>query len=339
MNIYVFWFFILIFPFQGSAQISLSVEERFHLGEKIINERQTFSEEYEKKVKDYKRGLDAKYKTDFLLIHDLFDILNVYYGLEYESQIPAFLKYLNKYGFYNTRDRVNSDYNKFRNNFGAELLTIRDKGEPTIIVYTIKKEKDIANLYIHHFKSILRGVNSFYPAYLEENGKFVENRIKNDKGMWYFGSGALLYSIKINDSNIKIRAIDNIDYPMSTFCEKLSKSIYKVTSYSSDLAFNFKEGEVLNINATGRVDLGEFAGSSSPAGINGFTMYNYVNRFKHGSLIGKIGHGSWFYIGNSKRIVVPTDGKLTLKINDRDVTNNEGYYIVTLDLEKNKYKN
>jgi hypothetical protein len=95
---------------------------------------------------------------------------------------------------------------------------------------------------------------------------------------------------------------------------------------------------LISFKANGIIEIGFFAGSSGPNGKDGYSSYNKVAGFKHGSLLGKIGNGEWFLIGESSEIVADRDGLLSVMVNDNDPENNEGSYTLEYSiLKSNNY--
>jgi hypothetical protein len=101
-----------------------------------------------------------------------------------------------------------------------------------------------------------------------------------------------------------------------------------VSSYSNYTRVFLKKGNTLTLKASGSISLGPFAGTTGPEGIDGHSLYNFVQGFKQGSLLGKIGDGPWFLVGNGQTIACEESGNLQLVVNDNDPSNNSGYFLV-----------
>lgn len=95
-----------------------------------------------------------------------------------------------------------------------------------------------------------------------------------------------------------------------------------------------KKGEKVELEASGYVTLGFFAGGSSPEGIDGYQLYNLVGSVKHGCLVAKVGEtGNWIYIGKGTTLTADVDGYLKLFVNDKDPGNNTGKFTVKYQLK------
>jgi hypothetical protein len=92
-------------------------------------------------------------------------------------------------------------------------------------------------------------------------------------------------------------------------------------------------GETLTFNTTGQVQLsGDANDVASAAGSNsGRYLTNApLPRALAGALIGRIGNGQPFGIGNQTSIQAPAAGQLFLGVNDRDVQDNQGEFRVEI---------
>lgn len=118
----------------------------------------------------------------------------------------------------------------------------------------------------------------------------------------------------------------------------LAKSIgtnkLEINSMTNATTINVKKGDKLYLKATGQITFGAWAGSGNPNGIDGYTSYNRVSGFRHGSLLAKIGDGEYFSIGTYKVIVAQSSGKLQLLVNDGDPSNNSGSFTVQYSINK-----
>ena len=94
-----------------------------------------------------------------------------------------------------------------------------------------------------------------------------------------------------------------------------------------------RRGETLTLNTTGEVrlstngeDIAPPAGSTSGRMAAGAPMPNTLA----GALIGRIGNGAPFGIGNQTTIVAPASGPLYLGVNDGDLNDNTGEFRVEI---------
>lgn len=213
---------------------------------------------------------------------------------------------VNSYGYFS--DELQGTY---KDNFGNELSfgTIEDKLN---IFYKIKLnpqaiikvEKDL------HDDSyfVLNGNDGKTKYYSSFNGRFQIISFR-EPNYWKF--------------SVSEKSKSDVNF---TRIEK--PNIIKVSSYSNYTTITLKKGDIITLKASGEITLGPFAGTTSPEGIEGYTIYNYVPGFKQGSLLGKIGDGEWFLVGNGQTITCQESGKLQLVVNDNDPSNNSGYFNV-----------
>lgn len=133
---------------------------------------------------------------------------------------------------------------------------------------------------------------------------------------------------KINESNNSNSSIKKIN------AKKLSLNKYEIDSYTNTTDIIIKKGNKISITASGNVTYGVWAGSGGPEGIDGYTSYNRIEGFRHGSLLFRIGDGAWDAVGKSKFLIAKNNGVLQFIVNDDDPSNNGGSYIVNLKLTK-----
>ena len=90
-----------------------------------------------------------------------------------------------------------------------------------------------------------------------------------------------------------------------------------------------RRGEQLTVNASGQIRIGG-AGSpaASVAGAGETNAGNPLPSAATGALIGRVGNGRPFLIGNQSRIAAPAAGQLFLGINDSYLQDNEGEFQV-----------
>jgi hypothetical protein len=97
--------------------------------------------------------------------------------------------------------------------------------------------------------------------------------------------------------------------------------------------FNVRRGETIRLNATGEVNWsGQEADRAAPGGaISGRKAGNPpVGGALGGALVGRIGNGQPFIIGNRPAVRMPASGELFLGINDDVVADNTGDFMVTV---------
>ncbi len=94
-----------------------------------------------------------------------------------------------------------------------------------------------------------------------------------------------------------------------------------------------RKGQTLTFNTTGEVQLS--ADGNDKASAAGSTSGRYAQRSAMpralaGALIGRIGNGQPFGIGNQTSIVAPASGQLFLGVNDDSFNDNQGSFQVTV---------
>jgi hypothetical protein len=218
---------------------------------------------------------------------------------------------VNSYGYYS--DELQGTY---KDNFGNELSfgTIYDKLHifykikltPAAII-KIKKDLDDDSYFVADEKD---GKTKIYSSF---NGRFLIIFLK-EASYW-----------KLSVSEESKSDIN--------FAQLKKPNIINVSSYSNHTRVFLKKGNILTLKASGEITLGPFAGTTGPEGIEGFALYNYVQGFKQGSLLGKIGDGDWFQVGNGQTITCQESGDLQLVVNDNDPANNTGYFYVEYSIK------
>ncbi|NHE56657.1 hypothetical protein [Cyclobacterium plantarum] len=156
-----------------------------------------------------------------------------------------------------------------------------------------------------------------------------------EAGDLYVDSGKTVYEYEIDkDGELVIEVRKNTDAIWPIMAERISTNTIKVDSFSNFTDISVREGQLVEIEASGSIKLGVFSVDCYPEGINGFRYNNVDQRFNHGCLIGKIGNdGEWFYIGRNKTFTAPASGVLHLRINDDVEIDNSGYFTVSYSVE------
>ena len=213
---------------------------------------------------------------------------------------------VNGYGYFS--DELQGTY---KDNFGNELSfgTIDDKLNifykiklsPAVII-KIKKDLDDDSYFV------LNGNDEKTKYYSSFNGRFQIISFK-EANYWKF--------------SVSEKSKSDIN-----FARTEKPNTIDVSSYSNHTRVFLKKGNIVTLKASGEITLGPFAGTTGPEGIEGYTLYNFVQGFKQGSLLGKIGDGEWFLVGNGQTITCQESGDLQLVVNDNDPSNNSGYFYV-----------
>ncbi|WP_117881070.1 hypothetical protein [Aureibaculum luteum] len=145
----------------------------------------------------------------------------------------------------------------------------------------------------------------------------------------YILSGGTQYSLKVDaKGTLILEAMENRELAFPMLADKLQVDTWSVSSLKTVTDVAVKKGQEVTITASGKVKVGDFMGSVSPAGISGYGAFSIDKRYNHGALMARIGSGSWTYIGTRKTFTANKSGILYFKINDKFPDNNEGEFKV-----------
>jgi hypothetical protein len=100
-----------------------------------------------------------------------------------------------------------------------------------------------------------------------------------------------------------------------------------------DTGLNVRDGQVVNFSSSGEILLSSNPDDKAvpPGSLLGRTEFRAPMRATlAGALIGRIGNGRAFGIGDQTSLSMPASGRLALGINDSNVRDNSGHYMVTL---------
>lgn len=313
--------------------IKKRIEKRKELFLRRELQRKTLIEETKNTVLKNRSQLKLKYESNFPTLDQLFEIKNLgsLIGKQsYKTDQTKLINYLSRIGYALKHEKLFSDHNTFINHKGYRIETWRlekDDGDMAILSSFIVEDvpTDILHTYIQDITS--QGRKRFSSQITPwEIGEEIK-----EKSDFYVKSGTTLYRYKYKEGKLEVSAWDNLDASSDVVAEKIDENKYKITPWTNLTNIKLEVGEQVQINASGSITLGAFAGSSYPVGISGFRAYNVLNSCNHGSLIGKIGKGDWFYIGSSKTITAKTKGYLRLRINDDREVDNSGYFTVNIN--------
>ena len=99
----------------------------------------------------------------------------------------------------------------------------------------------------------------------------------------------------------------------------------------------FKKGDIITIEASGQMKVGNFVGSSGPDGKEvgwNLEMYNVVPQFNHAALMYKVsGDKEWRLAGKRRRFIASRDGCIEFDINDNTQGDNSGKYDVEVSIQ------
>jgi hypothetical protein len=311
---------------------------------RIATEQQRIKNRRVQAVKNKRRELNLKYGTYFPTLDDLFEVLSLVPLIKNPVRVEdkrRFIAKVQTFGFELANDNGNlyADINTFKNNRNYELKTLKFNANNNRGLAIAAKcifpnaPRDIIELYAMELNSEYRERTNPYFNKKEGNVSLLKESSQ------YIKSGGTIYYYEIDDGTLEVSALGNFDASGVVSTERLNHNTLKVNSYSNITDIRLNEGDVITFSAWGSVTLGFMAGSASPAGVNGFELYSISSRHKHGSLIGRIDKGNWFYIGNARTIVAPASGRLELKINDSDRSNNDGFFYVAYSIETQKKRN
>ena len=303
---------------------------RFNEARRIIREREAENDRKAKEVAQIRESLNKKYDTYFPTLDDLEDVLFLLLPITdtyYVSDEEALVRQINNLGYSKSEDGL-GHYNSFYNNRGFSLKTIRSKDN----------EKSFASVFLSfpNYKNELFDLykSELLSEYRLSKGSVNPNELQPGAGYSRIKSGSTLFYYRIKGSTLEVEAVYNYNGDFRIINERLNSYALKVDSYSDFTDIKVSKGDIIKFEAEGNVSLWDGAGNSSPDGIIGYGSSSITSRFKHGCLMGKIDEGEWFYIGTSNTITVADPGRLVLRINDRDASNNSGYYIVTSKIDK-----
>lgn len=226
-----------------------------------------------------------------------------------------------------------------------DIYAVRDYVQN--VGYTALKVDDFYTFddkYGNHFiTSPMKSGKSKYVAFIVKNPteKLIKTYMnvldnKYNKAKKFYFKDGLYVIIADHDEEkskftITVAYNNRMEYPVPVV--NLGNKKYQISSFSTLTPIKFKKGETITLKASGKINVGVFAGSSGPNGIKGFEIYNALKGFPHGSLLGRIGaKGKWFLIGNKKTVTSKTDGYLDVRVNDLDPSNNSGYFYLTYSI-------
>ena len=101
----------------------------------------------------------------------------------------------------------------------------------------------------------------------------------------------------------------------------------------TDTGVTVNVGDHVVFNASGQIAFGKSPGQTSdPGGNNAERRANYPDpTVPVGALLGKIGNGAPFAIGmQTQPLPMPASGRLMLGVNDNELSDNSGFYTVTI---------
>ncbi len=224
---------------------------------------------------------------------------------------------------------MNVTYNIMSDSHYNELKNSLNK-----LGYRFYRTQDMAKIYEKPFYNVL-----FFPydpetkyytiSILKTRSSFTNSELekiseKSDN----------IYSHEKDSNNSTIFVSKELSY-----AKKINSNKLEINSETNSTTLNLRKGDEITFSSSGQIRLGAFAGYGTPNGIDGFTGYNRIEGFRHGSLLGRIGNGNWFFIGESKSIIADREGQLQLMVNDDAISDNTGSFVVEYSITKPNYSN
>ncbi|SEJ56395.1 hypothetical protein SAMN05192553_105110 [Cyclobacterium xiamenense] len=182
-------------------------------------------------------------------------------------------------------------------------------------------------------------IKSFYDKDIRANYRnrleaFKTPNTNEAKSNYFVNSGRTLYKYYTAGNSLTVEAKSNYATEVPIEAELIGATIYKIIPFSTFTNLFLNKGQSYTLKASGKMKVGNFLGNSGPEGINASKIYNIDKRFPHGSLIGKIGEdGDWFLVGKGGTFTTNSKGRLYLRVNDRLVTDNDGYYTIQYEIK------
>jgi hypothetical protein len=127
-----------------------------------------------------------------------------------------------------------------------------------------------------------------------------------------------------------VLAVGNIDGAASG---KATAIVVSSKQAWTSTGLTVRRGEVLELNATGEIQLSEDAADvASTAGSKGgrYAIHSQLPKNFAGALIARIGDGEPFPVGNLETVIMPSSGPLFIGVNDDSFEDNSGEFRVEI---------
>lgn len=253
-------------------------------------------------------------------------------------QQKCFEEYNNQNAFYTTFERnyEKSDYNSTTHY--NELLTIKNGkaleykcSELSVCLKLLRKINDNAIYFCQSYSDA-----DAYIYILKDKQHVIEMRDIADEKIGY-AYGFKYRDVTISDLNRFKESKLKDDFPKSSLERtKLEYRYARIYSYDNPTTITLNVGDKVYFEASGEITLGSWAGTGGVNGIEGYTSYNRVQGFKHGSLLYKIGASDWDTVTEEKAFVAKKSGVIAFTINDNDPSNNSGQFGVNIKIIRSK---
>ena len=153
------------------------------------------------------------------------------------------------------------------------------------------------------------------------------------------GTVAAFYRLDVNDDNVLTRAemvSPGVDAPRAVATTGQEIRVEGRERWT-DTLINVRAGDMLVFDAEGTVRLSDNSNDVASAGgvLSGRRAADapFANQTA-GALIGRIGNGSAFFVGNRRSIRAPATGRLYLGVNDDYLEDNAGDFQVRVTIER-----
>jgi len=101
-----------------------------------------------------------------------------------------------------------------------------------------------------------------------------------------------------------------------------------------------KAGDTLKVQEiSGQINFGPIVGLLEPSGetrgLFGFDLsrYSVASELPHGAVLYKFTNQKWNILEPNSTIIFPADGSINLEVNDKEKSNNYGYFVVKLEIK------
>nr|WP_042294471.1 hypothetical protein [Nonlabens ulvanivorans] len=284
-------------------------------------------------VKVLRQKLNLKYANSLPSYEDLHYVLQAYLVMinpskKYsDSEASNFINKTGEMGFERLGSGKMSNKMIFKNSFGHYMHFNGnfEKSSGSVSLRISDASEEIKSLYD-------KDIRANYRNRLEA---FKTPNTNEAKSNYFINSGRTLYKYYTVENSLTVEAKSNYATEVQIEAELIGgATTYKIIPFSTVTNLFLNKGQSYTLKASGKMKVGNFLGNSGPEGINASKIYNIDKRFPHGSLIGKIGEdGDWFLVGKDGTFTANSKGRLYLRVNDRLVNDNDGYYTVQYEIK------
>ncbi|MDC7996338.1 hypothetical protein [Altibacter sp. HG106] len=321
-----------------NTQNLIAQEKRSKAAEKQIlfieqaNIRANEVAKLQNEVKVLRQKLNLKYANSLPSYEDLHYVLQAYLVMinpskKYsDSEASNFINKTGEMGFERLGSGKMSNKMIFKNSFGHYMHFNGnfEKSSGSVSLRISDASEEIKSFYD-------KDIRANYRNRLEA---FKTPNTNEAKSNYFVNSGRTLYKYYTVGNSLSVEAKSNYATEVQIEAELIGATTYKIIPFSTLTNLFLNNGQSYTLKASGKMKVGNFLGNSGPEGINALKIYNIDKRFPHGSLIGKIGEdGDWFLVGKGGTFTANSKGRLYLRVNDRFVNDNDGYYTVQYEIK------